>query len=63
MIDKDKQRFRNALRGILKWDFATDGRKFNGNHKEVMKHLMHLARWGLGHRELQRFRKLKGRNK
>lgn len=61
MIDKDKVRFRNALRAILKWNFTTDGRKFNGDHKVVVRHIMDLARLGLGHRELQRFLKLKDR--
>lgn len=54
-VDKDKVRFKQALKAILKWDFATDGRKFNGNHKEVLSHLMDLARLGLGTRELRKF--------
>lgn len=33
-----------ALRDILKWEFATDGRKFNGDHKEVLKQIMFLAK-------------------
>lgn len=56
-IDKDKARFKWALKAVLKWNFATDGRKFNGNHKELLKHIMDLVRLGLGARELTRFNK------
>lgn len=58
-IDKDKRRFKQALKSILKWEFSTDGRKFNGDHKEVVRHIMDLARLGLGISELKKFNKNK----
>ena len=61
-IDKDKVRLKKALHAILKWDFSTDGRKFAGDHKEVVKHIMDLARLGLGARELRRLRNNKTPN-
>lgn len=33
----------DALKEIKKWEFSTDGRKFNGNHKEVLKQVMSLV--------------------
>jgi hypothetical protein len=38
---------KKALVDILKWEFTTDGRKFNGDHKEVLKQIMHLAKEAL----------------
>jgi hypothetical protein len=57
MIDKEKQNAKNSLKAILKWEWATDGRKFNGDHKEVLKHIMDLARLGLPIRELRKLKK------
>lgn len=58
-IDREKVNAKRALRAILKWDFATDGRRFNGNHKEVLKHIMDLARLGLPIRDVRRIIKKK----
>lgn len=33
----------DALQLIVRWKFATDGRKFNGNHKEVLKAVIDIA--------------------
>lgn len=40
-----KERAVNSIRlmeSALGWEFATDGRKFNGNHKEVLKTVLDL---------------------
>lgn len=52
-MDKQKQNMKKSLKAILKWEFATDGRKFNGDHKEVLKHIMDLARLGLPIRDIR----------
>jgi hypothetical protein len=36
-------KMRKALGTISKWEFAADGRKFNGNHKEVVKEITGIA--------------------
>lgn len=58
-IDREKHNAKCALRAILKWDFATDGRKFNGNYKEVLKQVMILAKLGLPIRDVRRAHNLK----
>jgi len=42
---KDEQiaRLRKGLEDIAKWEFAGDGRKFDGNHKEVLKWVVSIA--------------------
>lgn len=52
-IDKEKQNMKRSLKAILKWDFSTDGRKFKGDHKEIVKRIMDLARLGLPMRDLR----------
>ena len=37
-------RYSRALREILKWNFATDGRKWKGDHKTVLKMVMKIAK-------------------
>ena len=37
----------DALNSILKWEYATDGRKFNGDYKELLKLIIHQAKKGL----------------
>lgn len=37
-------RFEKAIEQIVRWKFATDGRKFDGNHKEVLKEIMQIAK-------------------
>lgn len=36
-----------SLGTISRWDFAADGRKFNGNHKAVVKEITGIARSAL----------------
>lgn len=36
-----------ALEMVFKWEFACDGRKFNGNYKEVVKELVGIAKQAL----------------
>lgn len=33
----------NCLEHIKKWKFSTDGRKFNGNPKLILKHIIEYA--------------------
>lgn len=41
------ERLRTGLEHIAKWEWATDGRKFGGDHKEVIKHLLDIAKRAL----------------
>lgn len=52
-MDNQKSNMKRALKAILKWEFTTDGRKFNGDHKEVLKRVMDLARLGLTMKDLR----------
>jgi hypothetical protein len=42
-MEKKNQILVDALEKIKMWDWTTDGRKFDGNHKEVAKHLIEIA--------------------
>lgn len=35
---------RKAMEGIIKWEFATDGRKFDVNQKEVLKTVIAMVK-------------------
>lgn len=42
-----EEALKKDLDGIIKWKWSLDGRKFNGNHKEVCRILIELAEEGL----------------
>lgn len=44
----ENDRMKQALNRILKWQFAVDGRKFDGNHKLILKEIMGYVEAGLG---------------
>lgn len=41
-------KLQKALETIAKWEFATDGRKFDGNHKLVLKEVVRIAKQAIG---------------
>jgi hypothetical protein len=43
-----------ALEAIKKWDFTADGRKFGGDHKEVIKQIMSLVDNALASQRLEK---------
>lgn len=40
----EMEAMRKAMEGIIKWEFATDGRKFDSNQEEVLKTVIAMVK-------------------